>query len=67
MLKNICPTKEMIYLCDPKVGKNLSDEEGRSDKGLINFQEARDEFLNFQVGNEILLDKSVSADTNRSP
>jgi hypothetical protein len=52
--ENLSDTEqEMVYICEPEVGRTLSDEEGRSVKGLINFQEGRDEFSNFQVGNEM--------------
>jgi hypothetical protein len=43
--------EEMVDICEPKTGKNLSDEEERSVSGLMDSQEGRDEFLNYQVGN----------------
>jgi hypothetical protein len=43
--------EEMVHICEPETGKNLSDEEERSVSGLINCQEGRDEFSNCQVGN----------------
>jgi hypothetical protein len=46
--------EKVIHICEPEIGRNLSDEEEvRSVKGLINCQEGRDEFSNFQVGNEM--------------
>jgi hypothetical protein len=39
-------TKEVVYICDPEVGKTLSDEEGRSIEDLIDFQEGSDGNLN---------------------
>jgi hypothetical protein len=51
--ENLSDTKEkMVYICEPEVGENLSEEEVRS-IDLINYQEGRDEFSNFQVGNEM--------------
>jgi hypothetical protein len=44
---------ELVCICEPEVGENLSDEEERSDSDLINCQEGRDEFSNCQVGNEM--------------
>jgi hypothetical protein len=46
-VENLRDTEEVVHICEPKVGKTLSDEEGRSVKGLINCQEGRDEFSNF--------------------
>jgi hypothetical protein len=45
--------EELVCICELEVGKILSDEEGRLVKGLINCQEGRNEFSNFQVGNEM--------------
>jgi hypothetical protein len=46
--ENLSDTKEeLVCICEPEVGKILSDEEGRSVKGLINCQEGRNEFSNF--------------------
>jgi hypothetical protein len=45
--------KDMVYIYEPKVGRTISDEKGRLVKGLINYQEGRDEFSNFQVGNDM--------------
>jgi hypothetical protein len=44
---------ELVCICEPEVGETLSEEEERSVLGLINCQEGRDEFSNFQVGNEM--------------
>jgi hypothetical protein len=52
--ENLSDTEEeLVRICDPEVGKTLSDEEGRLVKGLINCQEGRDKFSNCQVGNEM--------------
>jgi hypothetical protein len=45
--------EELVFFCEPEVGETLSDEEGRSVTGLINCQEGRDKFSNFQVGNDM--------------
>jgi hypothetical protein len=46
--KNLSDIEEkVIHICEPDIGRNLNDEEGRSIKGLINYQEGRDEFSNF--------------------
>jgi hypothetical protein len=46
--------EELIHICEPEIGRHLSDEEEvRSDKDLINCQERRDGFSYFQVGNEM--------------
>jgi hypothetical protein len=53
-VENLSDTEEeLACICEPEVGETLSDEEGRSVTGLINFQEGRDEFSNFQVGNDM--------------
>jgi hypothetical protein len=47
--------EEMIHICEPEVGRHLSDEEEvRSDKDLINCQERKDGFSYSQVGNEMI-------------
>jgi hypothetical protein len=43
--------EEMVYICEPEVGKTLIDEEERSVKGLINWQVGRDGLSSCQVGN----------------
>jgi hypothetical protein len=40
--------EEMVYICEPEVGRNLSDEEERSVEDLIDFQEGRDEGSDFR-------------------
>jgi hypothetical protein len=40
-------TEEMVCVCDPKVGRNLSDEEERSNQDLIDCHEGRGELLDF--------------------
>jgi hypothetical protein len=45
--------EEMVCICEPEVGENLSDEEKRSMEDLMNFQEGSDEDSYFQVGNEM--------------
>jgi hypothetical protein len=38
-IKNLSDTEdEVVYICEPEVGKILSDEEGRSSEGLIDYQ-----------------------------
>ena len=44
----------MVHICGLETRRNLSDEEEvRSDEDFINFKEGRDEFSNFQVGNDM--------------
>jgi hypothetical protein len=45
--ENLSETEEkVIDICEPETRKNLSDEdEMRTTRGLMNFQEGRDEFL----------------------
>jgi hypothetical protein len=45
--------RELVCICEPKVGDTLTDEEERLGSDLINFQEGIDEFSNCQVGNEM--------------
>jgi hypothetical protein len=45
--------EELVFICELEVGETLSDEEGRSVTGLINYQEGKDEFSNFEVGNDM--------------
>ena len=45
--------EELVCICEPEAGETISDEEGRSVTGLINCQYGRDEFSNFQVGNDM--------------
>jgi hypothetical protein len=51
--KNLSDTKEkVIHICEPEIGRNLSDdEENRSVKDLINCQGGRSELSSCQVGN----------------
>jgi hypothetical protein len=53
--KNFSGTeKKVIHICELEIGRNLIDEEEvRSVKGLINFQEGRDEISYCQGGNEM--------------
>jgi hypothetical protein len=44
---------ELVCIYEPEVGEILSDEEEGSVSDLINCQDGRDEFLNYQVGNEM--------------
>ena len=37
----------MVCVCDPEVGRNLSDEEKRSAEDIIDYREGRDEGSNF--------------------
>jgi hypothetical protein len=51
--ENLSDTEEeVVYICEPKVGRNLHDEEERSIKDLVDCQEGRDELLDCQVGNK---------------
>jgi hypothetical protein len=46
--------EKVIHICEPKIGRNLGDEEGmRSARDLMNCQEDSDGNLNCQVGNEM--------------
>jgi hypothetical protein len=53
--KNLSDTEEeLVHICEPEIGRNLSDEEEvRSVKDLINCQEGRDGFSYCQVGNDM--------------
>jgi hypothetical protein len=52
--KNLSDTKEdMVFVCDLEVGKTLSNVEGRSVKGIINYHEGRDGFSGFHVVDEM--------------
>jgi hypothetical protein len=45
--------EELIHICEPETGRNLSDEEEkRSVEDLINYQGGISELSSFQVGNE---------------
>ena len=47
-VENLSDTEEeLVFICELEDGKLLSDEEGRSVKGLISCQEGRNEFSNF--------------------
>jgi hypothetical protein len=52
MLKTSVTQEEMVFICEPEVGRNLSDEEERSVEDLIDFQ--REEFS----GREMRRDQS---------
>jgi hypothetical protein len=46
-MENLRDTEEMVHICEPETGRNLSDEEEvRSIKDLINCQGGK---VNFQV------------------
>jgi hypothetical protein len=51
--ENLSDTEEeMIHICEPEIGRHLSDEEEvRSDEDLINCQVGRNGLSSFQVGN----------------
>jgi hypothetical protein len=54
MLKtSVTQKRSSVYICEPEVGENLNDEERRSSRDLIDYQEGSDEISNFQVGNEM--------------
>jgi hypothetical protein len=51
-VKSLRATEEMVHVCEPEAGRNLSDdEEKRSLKDLIDCQVGRDGLSNCQVGN----------------
>jgi hypothetical protein len=53
-VKSLRDEEEVVHICEPEVGRHLSDEEEmRSDKDFINCQESRDGFSYCQVGNEM--------------
>jgi hypothetical protein len=46
--------EKVIHICEPEIGRNLSDEEEmRSTRDLMNCQEGRDKFLYFHMGDEM--------------
>jgi hypothetical protein len=52
-VENLSDIEEQVCICKPEVGENLSDEEEkRSVRDLMSYQEGRSENSNFQVGNE---------------
>jgi hypothetical protein len=53
-VENLNTTKEeVVYICETDLGENLSvEEEKRSVKDIIEFQEGRDELSNCRVGNK---------------
>jgi hypothetical protein len=50
--EGLSDTEEMVCICEPEDGENLSEEEERSVEDLVDFQEGRDELSDFQVGNK---------------
>jgi hypothetical protein len=51
-VKSLRAIEEMVHACEPKVDRNLSDdEEERSRRDLIDYQVGRDGLSNCQVGN----------------
>jgi hypothetical protein len=44
--------EEVVHVCEPEAGRNLSDDELRSLDDLKYCQEGRDEISNCQVGNK---------------
>jgi len=50
--ETLCSTEEMVYICEPKVGESLNDEEEKISIDLINYHGGSDENLDCQVGNE---------------
>jgi hypothetical protein len=53
-VKSLRGEEEMVHICEPEAGRNLSDdEEKRSEKGLRNCQVSSEESSDFQVGNEM--------------
>jgi hypothetical protein len=43
--------KRVVHIYEPETGKNLNNEEERSDQDIINFHVGRSELSIFQVGN----------------
>jgi len=43
----------MVCICEPETGENLGNEEKRSSKYLVDYQEGNHEFSIFQVSNEM--------------
>jgi hypothetical protein len=43
----------MVCIYKPETRENLNDEEKRSRKDLVDYQEGSDEFSNCWVGNEL--------------
>jgi hypothetical protein len=50
-VKILRATEEMVHVCEPEAGINLSDEEKRSSRDLIECQVGRYGLSNSQVGN----------------
>jgi hypothetical protein len=51
--ENISATEEeMVYICEPEVRRNLSDEEERSVEDIIDHQEGSNELSYCYVGNK---------------
>jgi hypothetical protein len=47
-VKSLRPTEEMVHVCEPEVGKNLSDDEEEiSTTDHIDYQVGRDGISNF--------------------
>jgi hypothetical protein len=50
--KNLSDTEEeQIHICEPEIGRHLSDEEVRLDEDLINYQVGRNGLSRCQAGN----------------
>jgi hypothetical protein len=47
--------EKTVYICEPDIGRNLSDEEERSNIDIVEWHEDRDEIKNCQEGNEKML------------
>jgi hypothetical protein len=44
--------EEVVHVCEPKAGRNLSDDEERSSEDLRDYQGGSEEFSIFQEGNK---------------
>jgi hypothetical protein len=52
--KSLRATEEMVHVCEPEAGRNLSDDEEkeRSNIDLRSYQVGNEEFSTCQVGNK---------------
>jgi hypothetical protein len=52
-IETLSDREEMVCICEPEVGENLSEGNNRSSRDIINYEGGRDEILYFHVGNEM--------------
>jgi hypothetical protein len=51
-VESLRATEEMVHVCEPEAGRNISDDgEERSRKDIIDYQVGRDGLSNCEVGN----------------